>query len=394
MEIKNNKTRKGFLVAGLVFGLAGWGTIAWGYSNNQEEAPGNSDDGRILVDDSKKVVSKESKQKEVASEDTAEESISEESEEVGPDDIIGTTEESSKAIEEQEAKEVRRVKDISELESDQYLDNMTVSLLTQWSFLKGRVLKAHLTENLDKLNGLYVYSANVVKAGEIAQLDLGFTTEKVPSKIINSYKDFFSNPQELQEGSNALALVDYKDGKIIGVELYQEESSSRDEIQHAILKTDVIKKEEFRTVAEQKALEEASYEYLTVDDWKGMTLLANRDIINNGMAPIFVVPNTSLKQKKGDLEGTFYYMLAGVLTNGTTTYTQLTTYEGKTIDLDFGVLYSKEDFGTPVWMHVITQDGVVENVEIQKFEGANIKTMSEGMLSFIGIASAEMSKDE
>lgn len=391
METKNSKRRKGLLVAGIVFGLAGWGTIAWGYSNQNQEAPGSSDEsGRIMVDETKKANSKEGKVKE----DTVltEETVEPDKEEENPDAIAGVTQESGEAIKEKEEKEIRRIGDIFQLESDLQLDTTIGPYITQWAFLKGRVIKIHLTENLDKLDGVYVYSANILKVGEVAELDLGFITEKVPSKLINSYKDFYNKPQDLKKDSNAIALVDYKDGKIIEVDLYHSRLT-RDEIQRALLKIDIIKKEDFSTADEQKALKGDSHEYLTVDDWKGMSLLANRDIINSGMAPIFIVPITALRQDKGDLEGTFYYVVGGMLFGGDPDFTSLLTYEGKRIDLDFGMDYNPEDFGKPVWMHVITQDGVVENVEVQTFDGANIKTMSEGMLSFIGVASAELNKE-
>lgn len=379
MEIKNNKRRNGILIAAIALGVGGWGTLAWGYSNNKEEAPGNSDNSERIT-----VQAETDKPDKVIKEEPVEES----EEEV----IEGVTQESGEAIKQEEAKEVKRVKDISELESDQYLDDVTDSFLTQWSFVKSRVLKTLLTENQDVLNGLYVYSSTVLKVGDTVEMELGFSKEKVSKKLINSYEDIFNNPRELEEGLNGIALVDYDKGKITNIDWY-EESSTRDEIQHAILNTDIIKKEKFTSKEEQKELEDTTHEYLTADDWKGMTLLASRDIVDNDMAPIFVVPNTSLSQKSGDFEGTYYYVVAGVLKSISTDYTKMFSYEGKTFSLDFGNVYATEHVGKPVWMHVVTEDGIVRNVEVQPFDGANMKTMAEGMMSYIGVASAELNQE-
>lgn len=366
----SKKIKRGFLVVGVTFGLSAWGVFFYGASKHTEDiAPKNVkwsevEHGEETPESADNSVNPKAK-----------DNNSSASLDKPDEDLL-----------------VERVKSLKELDGEDKLDSEVADLLTKLSFNKDVVLKMLKNASFMPLNGTYVYPATVVAVGDNIEISLGLSKESVAKSRVSTYRNLTGNKGKVEEGSNYLSLVKYSKGRVLDVELYYTKNTV-DNIQHAILKSN-IKKEEFKTKLAQKKLEDNSFENLTIDEWKGMTLLASRDILAKDMGPIVVVPTASLSQSNGDFEGTFYYIVGGQLEKTSPEKTVLRTYEGKTINLDFGVDNAKKYIGSPVWVHLVTQEGSIQNVEIQGFSGANVRTMSAGMISFIGTASAELYKEE
>ncbi|MFF2798245.1 hypothetical protein [Lysinibacillus xylanilyticus] len=335
MEIKNKKVRRIFLYAGIVLGVGGWGTLVWGCSAQNIETKENI---------------KESK---------------EATEEV-----------------------VTNVK----VKADTNLNNSVEAFLNKWSTDSGREIKTTIIDNLKSIEGYYAYPVMITNVGKNIHMDLGLSQIEVPEQRVVSHTGFNDEVSPLKVSSSGLAIIQYKDNNIVGAEVYQL-GSDFPVIQEAILNAKIDSKQ--KQVANNTKKEEKTYKSLKPEDWKGMSLLASRDILSKGMAPIFVVPNASINSKSGDLDGTYYYIIAGVLENTKQGGSVLKSYENKHINLDFGVdtEKAKTSLGKPVWIHAVTKDGVIQNVEVQSFEGANIKIMAEGMIGFINSASLEESKN-
>lgn len=324
MEIKNSKIRKSFLVAGIVVGLAGWSSLIWAFTTQTKE------------------------------DNPVEEKV-------------------------QVAAEPTKVK------TDPNVESSIEAFLDKWGKAKGEGVKTLITENFDSVTGYYAYPVTVEKVGKRISLDLGLSTIEIPSQTVIAHKGFLDNVTNLKEGDNGLAIVKYDNNNITSVEVYQLNYAIAD-IGEAILNADFDK--EGSTAKAKIAKEEKTYDVLKADEWKGMALLTSREIISSGMAPIFIVPTSSITASK-DLTDTFYYIIAGTLESTSAGKTTLKSYEGKNVHLDFGVdSVSEETIGQPVWVHVVTKDGKIQNVELQSFENADLATMAEGLMTYISVAYA------
>lgn len=322
MEIKNKKLKRTFTGLGLAIGLTGWSLLAWGCTQQDEEV-------------------KESKPAETAKEE------------------------------------------VSSTKGDPNLGNSIKAFLQSWMVNNKAMINILITENFDSVSGYHAYPVTITKTGNVVGLDLGLSKIEVPENNLTVYRGFNNTISKFAEGDTGLAIVKYNNNNIERVEVYKLQAGLS-EIQDALLNTELENKSVTESSKEKKELK--TYKSLTAEDWKGMTLLASRDIINKEMAPIFIVPNASLSAEK-DLEGTFYYIIAGELIRSDDHVTELKSYEGKKISLDFGIKGSEEHVGKPVWIHAVTENGEIKNIEMQSFEGANTKTMAEGMLTYISTAS-------
>lgn len=267
--------------------------------------------------------------------------------------------------------------------SNPNLDSSIQAFLRDLSSKRDTEIKTIILDNFDSVNGLYVYPFKVLGLEDIVSIDLGISKIEVPKQNVISYSGFSENVEKLDKGSSGLAIVEYKENAIINVELYNLDYKFN-EIQNSILKVDLssVDKDE----EEEQKKDEKSYKDLTVNDWKGMALLTSRDIVAREMAPIFLVPNSSVTVKK-DLQDTFYYIITGTLVSSKEGETILKSYEGKNIKLDFGSEVEEDYLNSPVWIHVVTQNGIIKNIEFQKFDGANLIVMSEGIIAYIGTSS-------
>ena len=268
--------------------------------------------------------------------------------------------------------------DAEETKSNPNLDSSIQAFLKQRSEKKGEDIKTIITENFDSVTGVYAYPFEVTKLEDTVTINLGISEVEVPKQTVISYGGFTEKVKEIEEGSVGLALITYNINQITEVELFSLKDSFT-EIQNSILKADLSTKQESESEVTTK---QKTYQALDADDWKGMALLTSRDIVSRDMAPIFIVPNSSLTIAK-DLQDTFYYIIAGTLQSSNTEGTVLKSYEGKTIRLDFGTEVPQEYLGNPVWIHAVTQDGIIKNVEFQQFKGADLSVMAEGIIAYI-----------
>lgn len=266
--------------------------------------------------------------------------------------------------------------------SNPNLDSSVQAFLTDLMVKRDTEIQTIILDNFDSITGLYAYPFKVLDTEDVVSIDLGISKIEVPKQNVISYSGFSENVEKIHKGSSGLALVEYKENVITNVELYNLDYKFN-EIQNSILKVDLTSA--VKNGEEQKK-EEKSYRDLTVNDWKGMALLTSRDIIAREMAPIFLVPNSSVTVKK-DLQDTFYYIITGTLISSKEGETVLKTYEGKNIKLDFGSEVQEDYLNSPVWIHVVTQNGIIKNIEFQKFDGANLLVMSEGIIAYIGTSS-------
>lgn len=266
--------------------------------------------------------------------------------------------------------------------SNPNLDSSVQAFLTDLMVKRDTEIQTIILDNFDSITGLYAYPFKVLDTEDVVSIDLGISKIEVPKQNVISYSGFSENVEKIHKGSSGLALVEYKENVITNVELYNLDYKFN-EIQNSILKVDLTSA--VKNGEEQKK-EEKSYKDLTVNDWKGMALLTSRDIIAREMAPIFLVPNSSVTVKK-DLQDTFYYIITGTLISSKEGETVLKTYEGKNIKLDFGSEVQDDYLNSPVWIHVVTQNGIIKNIEFQKFDGANLLVMSEGIIAYIGTSS-------
>lgn len=289
-----------------------------------------------------------------------------------------------------EEKEEVKTEEVAKPKSNPNLDNSIKAFLEQWVEKKGETVNTIITENFDSVTGYYAYPFKVTTLDKTVTFDLGISSIEVPEQNIISYEGFTESVEELTEDSVGLAIVKYDDNNISQVEVYNLSYDFAD-IQNSILKVDLSSATKEGEGQEEK--EEKTYSTLTVDDWKGMALLTSRDIVSKEMAPIFIVPNSDLQVKR-DLTETFYYIIAGTLKSSDDKKTVLESYEGKTIELDFGATVPKEYLDSPVWIHAVTQDGIVQNVEFQSFKGADVKVMAEGMIAYISTAAITQHHEE
>jgi hypothetical protein len=139
--------------------------------------------------------------------------------------------------------------------------------------------------------------------------------------------------------------------------------------------------------AENQTTEQAtrSYKDLSADQWRGMTLLTAREIKKKNMAPLVSVPTKNIVAKDY-LTGTYYYLIGGVIKSGGSDKTILTVQDGKTVTADFGVPDVDKYVGRPVWLHIITHNSSIQNIEVQAFDEADATAMLAGMNSYIQIA--------
>ena len=285
--------------------------------------------------------------------------------------------------------EATDTEEVAKPKSNPNLDSSVKAFLEQWVGKKGESVNTIITENFDSVTGYYAYPFKVETLDKNITLDLGISQIEVPQQNLVSYGGFGDKVEELKKDSVGLAIVNYNNNNISQVEVHILDYPF-EEIQNSILTVDLSEGKDEDTAEEEK--EDKSYDTLTADDWKGMALLTSREIISKEMAPIFIVPNSSLTVEK-DLQDTFYYIIAGTLKSSNDKETQLESYEGKTITLDFGSTVPEEYINSPVWIHVVTQDGIIQNIEFQQFKGAELKVMAEGIIAHISVAAVTQQED-
>lgn len=282
----------------------------------------------------------------------------------------------------QKSKEkLKRLKDIGDLKSSEELDKSVREHLEQ-KIYEGFVLKTLANESILPLNGTYVFASEIKEAGKDVKLDFQIGSETVTEEMFNSVSSLGGSKVEPKEGMVGLALINYNKGKAESIS-FTKLDNSLEEVQHSIMRLNFVNKESFENEEEQEEINKTSYENLTSDEWKGMALLASRDVLDNDMAPIFVAPKEPISQEKGDLEGTYYYLIAGLLTEQSSSSMTIKNQEGKEIRLDFGDINAATHVGKPVWLHVVTEDGKVKSTITQSFPGANLVTMIEGVNKYI-----------
>lgn len=273
--------------------------------------------------------------------------------------------------------------------SNPNLESSITAFLEQWSEKKGETVNTIITDNFDSVTGYYAYPFKVENLDKKITLDLGISKIEVPKQNVVSYGGFTDKVEELKDDSLGLAIVNYNNNSISQVEVHVLDYTF-EEIQNSILTVDLSSAKE--EVKDTETKEGKTYDALTADDWKGMALLTSREIVSKQMAPIFIVPNSSLTVER-DLQDTFYYIIAGTLKSSSEKETLLESYVGKTITLNFGNTVPEEYINSPVWIHVVTQDGIIQNIEFQQFKGAELGVMAEGVIAHISVAAVTQQED-
>lgn len=264
------------------------------------------------------------------------------------------------------------------------LDSSIKSFLDKISKEEGIAVQTMITDNFNSVEGVYAYPVEITKLGSTVEMNIGLSNISVPKQKVLGYDGFMEKVKDLKEDSKGLALVKYESNNIVEVEVYQLDHTFEN-LQESIAKYEYVEDSSKDKVSKK---ETKGYKDLSREDWKGMALLAAREAISKDLAPIFIVPNTSLKVKT-DLVDTYIYIIVGELKKVEDGKTTLKTYEEKTISLDFEVKAKETQLNTPSWIYVMTQDGKVKNIELQSFPEANMKTMAEGVMTYINVTAAE-----
>lgn len=276
--------------------------------------------------------------------------------------------------------------------SDVNLTSALVTFLNDRSKTEKRAVQTIITDNFDSVTGIYAYAAKVTKDEKgTVTIDLGPSTLNVPKNKVVSYNNFLGSVSELKDNAEGLAIITYNNNIVESVEMYQLDHKV-DVVRNALSEYDA---KAFKADKKEKKKEDLSNPYAssTMDDWKGMALLTARDVVSKDMAPIFLVPKNSFTREEL-LTDTFYYIIAGTLKSSNEKETTLVTDTGRIITMDFGKEVTDDQLNTPSWVHVITNDGEIANIEIQSFKGADIELMSDGVRSYIEVGSVLDSADK
>lgn len=307
--------------------------------------------------------------------------------------VLVTACDEKKVVTEDEVQEVAEVakEEVITRASDANLTSSLVKFLEARSEAEQQPVKTIITDNFNSVTGLYAYPVKVMGVEKtVTILDLGLSTIEVPLSKVVAHDNFMETVSELRDASEGLALVTYKDNRIEHVEIYQLEHNT-EVVGSALAEYDASK---FKATEKESSKEKnESFKDLTVKDWQGMALLTSRHIISQNMAPIFLVPRGPFS-KDEMLTDTFYYIVAGTVLSSNEKETKLFTSEGRTITMDFGIKLTDEQKEKPAWIHIITNKGSIENIEVQTFKDADIEVMSQGVLSHIEVSSVISSTDK
>lgn len=269
---------------------------------------------------------------------------------------------------------------------DQNLKNSIEVFLTQWQ--KDKQVKLILPADVkaEKKTGYYVYAATIGETDKLASLKASGLDVKLPLSKVATYQQFSSMSSDLSVGSTALAIIEFKENSAISASTYQLKSPLG-----VLTKTLAVSSiKEDGTAAQGQTTEQASRSYkdLSADQWRGMTLLTAREIKKKNMAPVVSVPTKNIVSKEY-LTGTYYYLIGGVIKSGGSDKTTLTVQDSKTVTADFGVPSVDTYLGQPVWLHIVTHNGSIQNIEVQSFAGADTIAMLAGMNAYIQAANLE-----
>lgn len=268
---------------------------------------------------------------------------------------------------------------------DQNLKNSIEVFLTQWQKDKEVNLIMPSADKGGIKSGYYVYSVTLSKADKLVILTGSNFDFRLPIGKVAMYEQFSNVSTDLSTKSTALAIVQFKENTAISASAYQLKSSLG-----VLTKTLAASSFKEGTATEGQTTEQIarSYKELSADQWRGMTLLTAREIKKKNMAPVISVPNKNVNSKDY-LIGTYYYIIGGVVKSGNDKETVLTVQGEKDITLDFAIPSVSKYVGQPVWLHIVTHKGEIQNIEVQAFEGADANAMLAGMNSYIQIANLE-----
>ena len=262
------------------------------------------------------------------------------------------------------------------------LSNSVETFINNWIKENGEMLKPLILDNFDSLTGSYIYAGEVISIEDHVVINTDISDIMVQPNQINSYRDLGQVVEQLEVGDLGVSIVEYKEGSLVGVDFHKVSTGTFAQIQMAILGAEVYNKSDSTDKAESEVVDD--YSKSKAKDWKGMALLTAREALNKGLAPIFIVPNSSLTLEK-DLNESFYYIIAGNFVSTTEKKTVLSTYQGKNISLDFGInpkgLELKKE--TPTWVYLLVNEGEIESVEVQQFSGGKFAVMAEGVMDYI-----------
>lgn len=278
---------------------------------------------------------------------------------------------------------LKELKDITNMKGEKEIDQKVKKYLSKISFstANGVVFKTLTTQSKKALNGHYVFGGSVrAITPDSVIFDAGIEVVEVEKSNLKLYSNFDKKKASPKLDSKALLVFRYIDGKVVDADVVQLDTTL-ESVQHAVLDSGAYV-ETFSNKKEQLKVESESYERTTMGAWSSMAKTTAKQIQKSNMAPVFLMPHTNIIQHRGDLEGNYYYIIAGILQNSSKGYTSLKSYEGKNISLDFGDDKFSKHRNQVVWMHVITKKGKVQNIEVQEFPGANLKTMVSGITDY------------
>lgn len=274
-----------------------------------------------------------------------------------------------------------------QVEADTNLRNSIEAFLVSWEEDKGVTLKLPTDSDSSNKSGYYVYSIQLGKMDKLIYLKGGEFELTLPEGKVATYEQFTGESKELELGTTALAIIQFKDNNAVNAFAYQLKSSGK--VLTKTLESVVLPREDVGKKDEEKTKEDLrSYKELTADQWRGMTLLTAREIKKKNMAPVISVPNQNINSIDY-LIGTYYYVIGGVVKSGDAEKTVLTVQDGKNVTADFAVPDVADYLGQPVWLHIVTHNSEIQNIEVQVFSGAEPSAMLAGMNSYIQVAGLE-----
>lgn len=227
-------------------------------------------------------------------------------------------------------------------------------------------------------DGNYLLAATVEESDEQTSFSTVSGIISLTKNKVVVYKGFEETLDSVSKGDSGLLIANISGGKATDVTFRKMPFSEEAIAQSLSLVT--VKPIKAKPNAGPK--EEKTYKDLTVDDWRGMALLTSREIVNKGMAPVFTVPTKSV-QFQDYFKGSFYYILAADFVGSQNGESTFRVKQGKQISINLDLSQYKDYENSAVWVHMVTHNGELKNVELQKFNEADYNTMLDGVLSFI-----------